>query len=250
LPDPKLGAFPQALYEQAKKEGWTVVSMKDDWNQVFPFEQSPVTAIDILLEPDATMLRHAEAVNANHLKIYPQGFALDAAHRPHVTMIQRFVHTADLDKVYDAAGKVFARANLAGIKLEALKYYYIPIRDLGVSGIVAKPTPELLKLQADLIAAVEPFTVPSGNSGAFVTTPDDRVIDPLLIEYVSTFVPDASGEHFNPHVSTGLAPRTYLDKLLAEPFEPFTFSPAGAAVYQLGQFGTAAKKLKEFDLKP
>jgi hypothetical protein len=250
LPDPKLGAFPQALYEQAKKEGWTVVSMKDDWNQVFPFEQSPVTAIDILLEPDATMLRHAEAVNANHLKIYPQGFALDAAHRPHVTMIQRFVHTADLDKVYDAAGKVFARANLAGIKLEAFKYYYIPIRDLGVSGIVAKPTPELLKLQADLIAAVEPFTVPSGNSGAFVTTPDDRVIDPLLIEYVSTFVPDASGEHFNPHVSTGLAPRTYLDKLLAEPFEPFTFSPAGAAVYQLGQFGTAAKKLKEFDLKP
>jgi hypothetical protein len=45
-------------------------------------------------------------------------------------------------------------------------------------------------------------------------------------------------------------PRTYLDKLLAEPFVPFTFSPAGAAVYQLGQFGTAAKKLKEFDLNP
>jgi phosphoserine phosphatase len=250
LPDPKLGAFPQALYDQAKQEGWSVVSMKDDWNQVFPFEQSPVTAIDILLEPDATMLRHAEAVNANQLKIYPQGFALDAAHRPHVTLIQRFVRTADLDKVYDAAGKVFARANVAGMKLEAFKYYYISIRDLGVSGIVAKPTPELLKLQADLIAAVAPFTVTSGNSGAFVTTPDDRVIDPLLIEYISTFVPNASGVHFNPHVSTGLAPRTYLDKLLAEPFEPFTFSPAGAAVYQLGQFGTAAKKLKEFDLKP
>ena len=250
LPEPKLGAFPQALYEQAKKEGWTVVSMKNDWGLVFPFEPGTVTAIDILLEPDATMLRHAEAVNASHLKIFPQGFALDAAHRPHVTMIQRFVRTADLDKVYDAAGKVFARANVAGIKLDAFKYYYIPSKDLGLSGIVAKPTPELLKLQADLIAAVDRFTVPSGNSGAFVTTPDDRVIDPFLIEYVSTFVPKASGEHFNPHVSTGLAPRTYLDKLLAEPFEPFTFSPAGAAVYQLGQFGTAAKKLKEFDLKP
>ena len=34
-----------------------------------------------------------------------------------------------------------------------------------------------------------------------------------------------------------------------EAFEPFTFSPAGAAVYQLGPFGTAAKKLKEWDLK-
>jgi hypothetical protein len=37
--------------------------------------------------------------------------------------------------------------------------------------------------------------------------------------------------------------------MLAEPFEQFTFFPAGAAVYQLGPFGTAAKKLKEWDLK-
>jgi hypothetical protein len=37
---------------------------------------------------------------------------------------------------------------------------------------------------------------------------------------------------------------------MAEPFAPFTFSPAGAAVYQLGPFGTAAKKLKQLDLKP
>ncbi len=250
MPEPKLGAFTQELYEQAKREGWTVASMKNDWGQTFPLDSSPVTAIDILLEPDATMLRHAEAVNADHLKIFPQGFALDATHRPHVTMIQRFVRTADLDKVYAAAGKVFASANVAGMKLEAFKYYYIPAKDLGLSGIVAKPTPELLKLQADLIAAVAPFTVPSGNSGAFVTTPDDRVIDPSLIEYISTFVPKGSGDHFNPHVTTGLAPKTYLDKLLAEPFEPFTFSPAGAAIYQLGQFGTAAKKLKGFDFKP
>ena len=49
---------------------------------------------------------------------------------------------------------------------------------------------------------------------------------------------------------TGTAPKEYLDKMLAEPFGPFTFSPAGAAVYQLGPFGTAAKKLKQFDLKP
>jgi hypothetical protein len=250
LPEPKLGAFPQDLYDQAKQQGWTVASMKNDWSQVFPFEPSPVTAIDILLEPDATMLRHAEAANANLLKIFPQGFALDAAHRPHVTMIQRFVRTPDLDKVYAAVGKVFASAGVAGMKLEAFKFYYAPANDLGVPGISARPTPELLKLQENLIAAVAPFTVPSGASAAFVTTPDDRVIDPALIEYVSGFVPNYSGDRFNPHVSVGVAPRSYLDKMLAEPFEAFTFSPGGAAVYQLGQFGTAAKKLKEYDLKP
>jgi N-acyl-D-aspartate/D-glutamate deacylase len=40
-----------------------------------------------------------------------------------------------------------------------------------------------------------------------------------------------------------------IDKMLAEPFESFGFSPAGAAVYQLGPYGTAAKKLKEWQLK-
>ncbi|RPJ17793.1 MAG: haloacid dehalogenase-like hydrolase [Deltaproteobacteria bacterium] len=250
LPNVKLGAFTQAVYDKAQKEGWAVVSMHGDWNQVYPFERSPVTAIDILLEPDVTMLQHAEAVNARLLKVYPKGFALDATHRPHITMIQRFVRTADLDKVYAAAGQVLARANVTAMKLEAFKYYYIPSQDIGLSGIVAKPTPELLKLQADLIAAVTPFTVETGTSAAFVTTPDDPVIDPFLIQYVSAFVPKASGEHFNPHVTTGVALREYLDRLLAEPFAPFTFSPAGAAVYQLGQFGTASKKLKEWDLRP
>ena len=213
-------------------------------------QQSPVTAIDILLEPDATMLQYSDANNARLLKVFPKGFALDTAHRPHITMIQRFVRTADLDKVYAAAGKVFARANATRMKLEAFRYYYIPSKNIGLAGIVVRPTPELLKLQQDLIAAVAPFTVKSGDSAAFVTTPEDPVINPLLIDYVSVFVPNSSGEHFNPHVTTGVATREYLDKMLAEPFEPFTFSPTGAAVYQLGQFGTAAKKLKGWDLGP
>jgi haloacid dehalogenase-like hydrolase len=248
LPDAKLGAFTQALYDQAKKEGWTVVSMKNDWKAVFPPEAAAVTAIDILLEPDATMLQHAEANNARLLKVHPNGFALDATHRPHITLIQRFVRTADLDKVYAAAGKVFTTADVSGMKLEAFKYYYIPIGDTGVAGIVARPTPELLKLQQDLIAAVAPLTLETGPWDAFITTPHDPN-NAALIEYVSTFVPNSSGEHFNPHVTTGVAPRVYLDKMLAEPFDAFTFSPSGAAVYQLGQFGTAAKKLKEWDFK-
>ncbi len=75
------------------------------------------------------------------------------------------------------------------------------------------------------------------------------MIDPLLIDYVSTFVPKGAGEHFNPHVTTGVGPKEYLDQMLSEPFEPFAFSPAGAAVYQLGQFGTAARELKKLELK-
>jgi phosphoserine phosphatase len=113
LPDVKLGAFTPALDEHARKDGWTVVSMKDDWKQVFPAAQTAVTAIDILLEPDATMLWHAAANNARLLKAIPSGFALDSSHRPHITLIQRFVRTADLDKVYEAAGEVVEGAHVS-----------------------------------------------------------------------------------------------------------------------------------------
>jgi hypothetical protein len=39
LPDSKVGTFTQALYDQAKKQGWTVISMKDDWKHIFAWEQ-------------------------------------------------------------------------------------------------------------------------------------------------------------------------------------------------------------------
>jgi len=209
-----------------------------------------ITAIDILLEPDATMLQHSADNNARLLKVSPKGFALDALHRPHITLIQRFVRTADLEKVYAVAGKVFASSNLQEMKLEAFKYYYASAGAVGVAGICAKPTPEILKLQEKLIAAVVPFEVETGPIGAFTAPHDDAATDAALIQYVSSFVPKMTGEHYNPHVSTGVAPKEYLDLMLAEPFEPFSFSPARAAVFQLGPFGTAAKKLKEWDLKP
>jgi phosphoglycolate phosphatase-like HAD superfamily hydrolase len=38
LPDTKIGTFTQELYDEAKKDGWTVISMKNDWRVIFPFE--------------------------------------------------------------------------------------------------------------------------------------------------------------------------------------------------------------------
>jgi hypothetical protein len=210
-----------------------------------------ITAIDILLEPDATMLKHAAANNARLLKAYPKGFALDATHRPHITMLQCFVRTADLDKLYAAEAKVFVAAKVNAMKLEAFKYYYAPAdAGTGVAGICAKPTPAILKLQADIIAAAKPFMQETATIGSFTAPHDDAATDAAMIKYVSTFVPKMTGEHYNPHVSIGVAPKDYLDKMITEAFEPFTFSPAGAAVFQLGPYGTAAKKLKEWDLKP
>jgi len=38
LPATKVGTFTQALYDEAQKDGWIVISMKNDWNRIFSFE--------------------------------------------------------------------------------------------------------------------------------------------------------------------------------------------------------------------
>jgi len=38
LPATKVGAFTQALYDEAKQQGWVVISMKNDWKRIFAFE--------------------------------------------------------------------------------------------------------------------------------------------------------------------------------------------------------------------
>jgi hypothetical protein len=38
LPDTRVGYFPQPLYDEAKKQGWIVISIKNDWKRVFAFE--------------------------------------------------------------------------------------------------------------------------------------------------------------------------------------------------------------------
>jgi len=37
-PESKIGTFSDALMAEAKKQGWTVVSMKNDWIRIYPFE--------------------------------------------------------------------------------------------------------------------------------------------------------------------------------------------------------------------
>jgi hypothetical protein len=117
-------------------------------------QQGPVTAIDITLEPDATMVQHAMAANARLLKSFPKGFALDETHHPHISILQQFVRTGDLDKVFAAANAVMAKEKPTTWMLNAFKYYYIPSPPIGLAGIVVEPTEDQHRLQDELITAV------------------------------------------------------------------------------------------------
>jgi hypothetical protein len=38
LPDTKVGTLSQEMYDMAKKQSWTIISMKNDWKRIFAFE--------------------------------------------------------------------------------------------------------------------------------------------------------------------------------------------------------------------
>ncbi len=213
-------------------------------------QQNLVTAIDIALEPDTTMMQHATAANARLRKSFPKGFALDKTHHPHITLLQQFVRTGDLNNVFAAANAVLAKENPTTWTLKAIKYYYIPAPPFGVAGIVVEPTEDLHRLQDEIIAAVEPYTVKTGTPAAFFSEEGGKDIQSELIDYVANFVTDAAGKRFNPHVTIGVGTEDYLNKMLAEPFASFTFKAVGASVYQLGTFGTARKELRALTVKP
>jgi 2'-5' RNA ligase len=205
-----------------------------------------LVAIDIAIEPDETMVKRSLADNARLRANFPQGFALDDTHHAHVTILQRFVREADLQKVYDAIAKAVATENPQTWTLTAYKYYYLPAGPIGLAGIVVKVTDDLLRLQQKVIDGVAPFSVATATADAFFKLPSEPALHeiPMMVQYIGGFVPDHSGKNFVPHVTIGVGLKKYLDEMLAEPFEAFSFSPAGASVYQLGDFGTARKNLK------
>lgn len=206
---------------------------------------SDVTAIDILLAPNAVMLDHARAANDRLRADFKQGFALDSLHAPHVTVLQRFVRTSELDSVQAAVAKVLREESPTSWELKATGYYDIPIEKLGLAGIVIEPTTDLLRLQQKLIDAVAPFNSDKATAEAFALRPDGKTIAQAqaTIDYVTAFVPKSSGKKYNPHVTIGLGNREFVDKLKAEPFKTFTFKARSVDIYQLGEFGTAQKLL-------
>jgi hypothetical protein len=214
--------------------------------------QSTITAVDIVLEPDETMIQHAQAANAGLLKNFPKGYALGDEHAPHISVMGGYVYTAHLNEIFKAAAKVLAGEKVTSWKLKAFKYYYMPLKEIGLGGIVVEPTADLIRLQTKLIDSTAPFMAPaaSGSAAAFATTPDEPEINQPTIDAVATYLSGHTGEHYSPHVTIGVGTRDYLDALLAAPFPAFTFSVVGVSAYQFGNFGTAAKQLHSFKLSP
>jgi hypothetical protein len=209
-----------------------------------------LTAIDILVNPDEPTVARAREANARMRQSVPNGFALDATHQPHITTLQRYVRTADLEKVFGVVEQVIADTDAA-----SLAYRAIAIRhaDWGVPGqglavLVLQPTAQVLDVQARLVAAITPFVESGGTAAAFVTDPGEQISQSTR-NWVEGYVPAQIGHgKYIAHITVGFATLEDLVTIEAEPFDAFDVHPASVAVYHLGNSGAARTRLKEWAL--
>jgi hypothetical protein len=211
---------------------------------------SDLTAIDILVNPDEATLERARGLNARMRQSVPGGFALDATHQPHITTLQRYVRTADLEQVYDAVAATIAATDVAslGYQAVAIKHADWGVPGQGLAVIVIQPSPEVLDFQARLLAAVTPFVGSGGTDEAFVRDPGEKISQSTK-DWVEGFVPAQIGAgKYIAHVTVGFATLDDLQVIEAEPFDAFTVQPVSVAVYHLGNSGAAREKLQEWSL--
>jgi len=202
-------------------------------------------AINVLVDPDAATVEKARAVNARLREDYPDGFALDANHAPHITILQGFVRREDLEQIARAVAEVLRTGPPMKWESKATGYYDLAYKNLGLVGIVIEPTQDLRRLQQRIIDAVAPFAAEKGTAEAFAPRLDGGSISQPTVDYVNNFVGPRTGMNYHPHLTVGIGTRDFVDALKAEPFEPFTFRAASVSLYQLGDFGVAQRKLRD-----
>jgi len=209
-----------------------------------------LTAVDILIEPDEAAIERAREVNRRMPLSVAAGITLDATHLPHITMLQRYLITADIDQVYAAIEQTLAAtvATTLSYHVPGITYsehWGPPGQAAAVLGV--QPNQQVLDLQAALVAAVTPFTGSGGTDAAFVTDPGEQ-ISQTTKDWVESYVPDQTGANYTAHLTVGLASVEDLKAMQAEPFDAFDVHPVSLAIYQLGNNGTARTLLKAWSL--
>ena len=211
---------------------------------------SELIAVNVLLEPDEPALERAGALNATLRADLGAGFAFDETHWPHVTVLQRYLRSVDLDGALAAIDGVVAARDLGGLRLRAVDLegaeFGTPAGTL-LAGVAFEPEPALVVLQEALVVALAPFTRAGGTAGAFFTSPDEPGVNASTIAYVDEYVPAHAGEHYAPHMTVGIGAKERV-RVLSGEFRRFALSPGAVAVYQLGDFGTARRALKTWPL--
>lgn len=202
-----------------------------------------VIAVNVLMDPDADTIARARAVNARLRADFPQGFALDDNHAPHVTLVQCFIDRAALGEAAQAVSAALRAAPPVNWQSRATGLYALSDGKIGLAGIVIAVTGDFRRVQQTVIDAITPFTKAAGTAAAFAPRPDGAAVGQPTVDYVKGFIGARTGADYNAHLTVGIGTNGFVEHLKAEPFESFPVHAVSVSLYQLGDYGTAQKKL-------
>ena len=193
------------------------------------------TAIDIAILPPADVSARAIALSAALPADESQGLLLGVDCLPHITLTQQFVPSESLDPLLAQLGRLLRDCEPVPLRVTG--------GGKGTGGLSSvwmtiERTPALANLHAQLLEAVEPFEVTTGDASAFFgEDPRDRDV-----RWVRAFRRESSVDRFTPHITLGHA---------SEPptVEPMEFVATTIAVCHLGRFCTCCQTFRAWDLR-
>ena len=156
-------------------------------------QQNQVTAIDIALEPDATMAQRAKDETPVCSSLSSKAFRW--MRRTTCTSVSCSSLSARTTLTrYRDGERDYGQRKAHGMNAQGVQVLLHPDPPFGLAGIVAEPTDDLYRMQDELITAVESYTVKTGTPAASFSEAGGRDIQKSLIEYVTRFVRIAAGK--------------------------------------------------------
>ena len=86
--------------------------------------------------------------------------------------------------------------------MKAFKRDYMPLKEVGLGGILVEPTADPIRLRDELFEAIGIFWAPasSGSALAFRTTAQDPDINQATKDALATYFSEHRGERYSPQV--------------------------------------------------
>ena len=157
--------------------------------------------------------------------------------------MHRYVRAGDLPRLEAKLAAVLADNNPLIVQLTAIGYQHSEWDGLALMTIGIERSDSLDRVQAKIADTVAEFSIEDGSAAAFAVNAELPKIDASIVDYVKDFIPNASGKNYKPHITVGVVQKSLARDIEAVGFPHRTFRPAAVAIYQLGNFGTAQKKL-------
>ena len=215
--------------------------------RVVAAEATQLTAIDILIEPGQrccdVQRRRTRVYGRSPRWLQPRRHA-PSAHRASAGLCLDCCPRACLRRDRRCTGNGTTRH----VEAPGGTYYFLPVGGLGAAGIVVEASDDLRESIRGL-SGRHALHHGGWDRGGLRHHARGTDVNQPTVDYVTTSIDQAAAARFNPHVTIGMAPQSYLRRMLDEPFEKIEFDVAGVTTYQLGNLGTARRKLHDFELR-